>query len=104
MLWMEMKAGRWASFGQFLEDDRRLQPRQVRPAHVLAHVKPAEAKLGRLDDHVAREDVFGIPFGRMWRHLAGGKRGGEFANGGLFFSGFEVHPGIPPGGEHCVWP
>ncbi len=65
----DIGGGRRAALRQLLEYQRRVEPRQLRAAHVLAHIEAAEAERGGLAHAFDREDVLLVPLARMGRHF-----------------------------------
>ena len=76
---------------QRLEHDGRVQPGEGRSPHVLLHVQPREAELGRLLDHVDGEVLLLVPPRGVGREL--GRREGArgVLDGGLVFVEGELH-------------
>ena len=66
-------AGRRTAIAHRLEDQRRFEPPEPDPAAFLGNVDSPKAKLGRLDDRVAREVMPFIPLRGVRSDLGGGE-------------------------------
>jgi len=71
------------SLRQRLEDQRRVKPRQRRPADIVADVHTADAERGRLAHHIDGKMLLLIPPDCMWRDFFRGKIPRHVANRNL---------------------
>src|SRR6516162_7882319 len=92
----EISGGRRTALGEFLEDDRGVEPRECRAADVVLDADPAEPECRGLAQCLDREYFVFIPRARKRHHALARKIPRQRLEGALLFGQLEIHGG-PPG-------
>ncbi len=82
------------SRGEFLKDERRIQPRECRAPDVFAHIDTCEALFGSLAQGIHGKDVLFIPQRRVRKQLRLREGARGILEGTLIFIELEVHVGV----------
>ncbi len=85
----EIGGGGGAAFGQRLENERRIQTREGRAAHIVAHIDAGHAKRGGGFQRGNGEMVRLVPFQRMGRDFLAREGARHVADGDLVFRQLE---------------